>query len=93
MVVVEDAGRLLEVVGGRFGPAAAVGGALAAVVFLSETEVVVEEDAGRLVGAGPGPPGAAVPRRVLAAAAALSLGAPAAGCDAGPRHTRGTGAK
>lgn len=78
---------------GRFGPAAAadgalaVGGALAVVVFLSEVEVVVMvvEDAGRLVGAGTEPPAAAVLGRDLEAA--LGLADPAAGCNAGPRHT------
>lgn len=79
VVVEEDAGRLVEVVEGRFGPAAAVDGALAVVVFLSEMEVVVVEDAGRLVGAAAEPPAAAALGRVLAAA--LGLVAPAAGCD------------
>lgn len=80
--VAEDARRLVDVATGRFGPAAAVGGALAVVVFLSEVEVVLE-GVGRLAGAVP--PAAALLGRVLAAA--VGLVAPAAGCDAGPRHT------
>ena len=81
VVVVEDGGRLVEVVEGRFGPAAAVDGALAVVVFLSKMEVVVVvEDAGRLVSAVAEPPAAAAPGRVLAAA--LGLVAPATGYDA-----------
>lgn len=80
VVVLEDEGRLVEVVEGRFGPAAAVDGALVTVVFLSEVEVV-EEGVGRLVRAAAAPPlAAAVLGRVLAAA--LSLVTPAAGCHA-----------
>lgn len=89
--VVEDAGRLVEVVEGRFGPAAAVDGALAVVVFLSKMEVVVVVDVGRLVGAVPEPPAAALLGRVLAAA--LGLVARAAGCHVGPRHTGATEGK
>ncbi len=81
MVVAEDAGRLVDMVEGRFGAAAAVDAALVVVVFLSEMEVVVE-GVERLDGTEP--PAAALPGRVLAAAA--SLVTPAAGCDAGPRH-------
>ncbi|KAF3836179.1 hypothetical protein F7725_028737 [Dissostichus mawsoni] len=53
---VVDAGRLVEVVEGRFAPTAAVVGALAVVVFLSKMEVLVEEDEGRLGVAVSGPP-------------------------------------
>lgn len=72
----------MDVVGGRFGPAAAVDGALAVVVFLSEVDMVFE-GVGRLVAAGP--PAAALLGRVLAAA--VGLVAPAAGCNTRPRHT------
>lgn len=83
VAVADDAGRLVDVVEGRFGPAAAVDAALAVLVFFSEVEVVVVESVGRLVGTEP--PAAALLGRVLAAADVLV--APAAGCDAGPRHT------
>ena len=83
VVVNEDGGRLVDVVGGRFGPAAAVDGALAVVVFLSEVEMVFE-GVGRLVAAGT--PVAVLLGRVLAAAA-VGLVAPAAGCDTWPKHT------
>lgn len=65
---------------GRFGAAAAVDGALAAVVFLSEVEVVVVvvESVGRLVATEP--PTAVLLGRVLAAA--VGLVAPTAACDA-----------
>lgn len=70
---------------GRFGPAVVVDGAFAVAVFLSEVEVV-EEGVGRLVGAAGEPPLAAAELgRILAAV--LGLVAPAAGCDAGTRHT------
>ena len=70
---------------GRFEAAAAVDGALAAGTFLSEVEVRLE-GVGRL--AGTEPAAAALLGRVLAAAAAaVALVAPAAGCDAGPRQT------
>lgn len=78
VVVEEDVGRLVEVVAGRFGPAAADDGVLVVAVFLSE-RVVVVEDVRRLVGAVTEPPAAAAVGRVLAAA--LGLVAPAAGCN------------
>lgn len=82
VAVVEEAARPVEVVEGRFGPAVAADGALAVVEFLSEVDGVV---VGRLVGAVTEPPAAAVLGLVLAAE--LSLVTPAAGYDAGPRHT------
>lgn len=78
----EDAGRPVDVAESRFGPAAAVSGALAVVVFLSEVKVVLEGGS-RFVGAKP--PAVALLGRVLAAAAGLA--ALAAGCDTEPRHT------
>lgn len=70
----------MEVVEGRFRPAAVVDGALVVVGFLSEVEVV-EEGVGRLVGTEAEPTLApAVLGRDLAAV--LSLVAPAAGCHA-----------
>lgn len=84
VVVVADDERRLVVVEGCFGPAEAVDGALAVVVFLSEVEVG-GEGLRRLVGAVSEPPlAAAEPGRILAAV--LGLVAPAAGCDAGPKH-------
>lgn len=79
VVVTEDAVRLVDVVESRFGPAAAVDGALVVVVFLSEVVEVVMEDVGRLVVTVP--PAVALLGRVLVAA--VSLVAPTAGCDAG----------
>lgn len=70
---------------GCFGPAAAVD-ALVVVGFLSEVEVG-EEGLRRLVGAGgEAPLAAAELGRILAAV--LGLVAPAAGCNAGPQHTK-----
>lgn len=77
----EDAGRPEDVAESRFGPAAAVGGALDAAVFLSEMEVALE-GVGRFAGA---KLAAALLGRALAAAVGLS--APGAGCGAAPRHT------
>lgn len=68
----------------RFGPAAAVDGALAVVVFLSEMEVVVE-GVGRLVRPVTEPPAEEELGRILDTA--LGLFDPALACDAGPRHT------
>lgn len=86
----EDARRLADVAGGRLAPAAAAAvGALAAVGFLSEAEVV--EVVGRLAGAA-APPTAALLGRVLAAA--VSLVALVAGCPmGGSGHTGGVESK
>lgn len=72
-----DDGRLVELAGGRLGPAAPVEAVLGMVVFLSVV-VLVEVGVGRLPVAAAEPPAGAVAGRVLAAPTGLVT--PVAGC-------------
>lgn len=91
VAVVDDEGRLVEVVEGCFGPAAAVDAALVVVVFLSKVEVAVEGLV-RLAGAG-GEPALAAAELGRILAEVLGLVAPAAGCNAGSKHKKMHGGK
>lgn len=75
-----DEGRLVELAGGRLGPAAVVEAVLIGAVFLSAA-LPVEVAVGRLVAAVAEPPAGAVFGRVLGTPAGLI--APAAGCCVG----------
>lgn len=79
VLVVEgwDDGRLVELAGGRLGPAVLVEAVLSVVVFLS-VAVLVEGGVGRLAVAAAEPPAGAVAGRVLAPPTGLVT--PVAGC-------------